>query len=403
VRSTSPARRSAIAIGAATAINLPLGTIYAYSVFLKPMESLLAVSRTEMSIVFAIAAIGFTVGMNVTPRLYRALSPVLLLVASGTASSIGLFVAARASGFAELVLGYGVLFGLGGGCAFTVVQQGVNQSTVKMSGLVNGYVVSLLPLGAMIGAPLIGWTIERVGLRAAMAWLGFIVCATALVAAALVRTAGIRMIDESAPATSLDHSRMDVFARLFTVFFLAASAGLMVLSQAAGMLAAYGGQTALALAGTTIITGGIAAARLGGGWLVDRFRVSVVGALAHLLSLVGALILTLWPGPLVAVPTLMMIGVGYGLISGSSVGAIAQYWHKNAFGKVTSRLYIAWCIAAVSLPVLAGWLFDRTQGYGTAILIAAAGNVLGAAVSLTLPRADHRPGRGGRPVTTSSD
>ena len=35
-------------------------------------------------------------------------------------------------------------------------------------------------------------------------------------------------------------------------------------------------------------------------------------------------------------------------------------------------LPLAWCLAAVSLPVLAGYLFDRTGGYGTPVLIAAA-------------------------------
>ena len=40
---------------------------------------------------------------------------------------------------------------------------------------------------------------------------------------------------------------------------------------------------------------------------------------------------------------------------GMAAGAIAQYWHKNQFGHVAGRLYIAWCAAAVGLPVLAGF------------------------------------------------
>ena len=110
-----------------------------------------------------------------------------------------------------------------------------------------------------------------------------------------------------------------------------------------------------------------------------------VAVFAHLFSLAGAILLSVWPGPWVAIPALTMIGMGYGFISGTTAGAIAQYWHKNSFGRVASQLYIAWCIAAVSLPVLAGWLYDRTQGYGTAVLIAAAGNVLGAIIAWGLP------------------
>lgn len=386
MRPLSPGARTTVALVAATAINLPLGTIYAFSVFLKPMESLLSITRAETTLVFGIATVCLTIGMNMAPRLYRFIAPVPLLVACALLGGSGLFIAARASGLFELLLGYGLIFGLGGGCAFTVLQQGVNQSLTRPSGMINGYVISLFPLGAMIGAPLIGWTIASHGLRVALAGLGVTVLLTGLLAAALVRFADIRMADASSSHAPLKASRDPMFIRLFLVFFLAASAGLVVLSQAAGILQAYGGQTVLALAGTTIITGTIAAARIGGGWLVDRFAIPHVIASAHLLSLAGALILVLLPGAIIAVPTLTMIGVGYGLISGAALGTIARFWHKNAFGAMAGRLYIGWCFAAVCLPVLAGWLFDRTQGYGAAMLIAAAGNAIGALLGLTMPR-----------------
>ena len=41
------------------------------------------------------------------------------------------------------MLGYGLLFGLGGGVGFIVVQQGVNQTVRTKTGLVNGYVIEM--------------------------------------------------------------------------------------------------------------------------------------------------------------------------------------------------------------------------------------------------------------------
>jgi len=70
-------RKTAAAISAATALNLPFGTLYAFSVFLKPVETLLGVGRAEMSFVFALATITLTVGMNIAPRFYRKGSPVV--------------------------------------------------------------------------------------------------------------------------------------------------------------------------------------------------------------------------------------------------------------------------------------------------------------------------------------
>ena len=199
--------------------------------------------------------------------------------------------------------------------------------------------------------------------------------------------AGLRLTNSASVAASAppDNRRL-IFWQMFAIFFLAAAAGLMVLSQAAGMVRAYGGSVALSLAATTAITGMIAIARIAGGWLVDRFAIPTVMASAQAFALAGAIVLTLWPGPEVAAVTLCMIGMGYGFISGAVAAAIGVYWTAGEFGRIASRVYIAWCIAAVSLPVLAGHLFDLTGGYRTAIMIAGFGNLIAVAVCLCLPR-----------------
>ena len=380
----TPGQRSAAALLAASVVNLPFGTLYAFSVFLKPMEALLGATRAEMSFVFGLATVTLTIGMNFAPQLYRRLSPAALAVACGVSSGAGLWLSASASSFLQFALGYGVLFGPGAGVLFIVAQQAVNQTVAGSRGLANGYVVSLYPLGAMLGAPALGWSIQAFGVRPALAGLGVVVLAACAVAAALLRAADIRMLDASAaPAEAGRLGR--TFYLLAAVFFLAAAAGLTVLSQAAAIVQAYGGAAALAVGATTFITGAVGAARIAGGWLVDHFRAARVAVGAHLCSLAGALLLTFVPTPLTAAFALGLIGVGYGIVSGLTAGAIAQYWDKNQFGLVASRLYIAWCAAAVSLPVLAGALFDRSGSYASAVWIAAGINVLGALVASRLP------------------
>jgi MFS family permease len=261
----------------------------------------------------------------------------------------------------------------------------VNQSVSARSGLANGYVVSLYPLGAMLGAPLFGWAIEAHGIRTTLAGLGATVLAACAVTALLMRAADIRMQQESLQEQTTKEQQWRLFLLLAMVFFLAAAAGLMVMSQAAGMVQAYGGATALAVGATTFITGAVGAARIAGGWLTDRFAIPRVAMGSQLFAFCGALALSLWPGPLVAVPALAMIGMGYGVISGLTAAAIARYWGRDAFGRVAGRLYIAWCVAAVSLPVFAGWLYDRTAGYGAAVLLAGALNLLAVAIAARLP------------------
>jgi OFA family oxalate/formate antiporter-like MFS transporter len=374
-------------LAASTALNAPIGSLYAFSVFLQPLEALLGLTRADLAFVFALAAAAFGVGMMVAPSLYGVASTPLLVTACALANALGLALAATAGGLTQLAIGYGVLFGLGGGAAYILVQQMVNLAVTRRQGLVNGYIVSLLPAGAMIAAPLFGWGIRAFGVRATLGGFAVVLAITGFASAWLVAHAGVAASAETGNVTLAEgERRRAVFWRLSIVFFLAASAGLMVLSQAAGIIAAYGGAAALAVYGTTFITATIAASRLGGGWMVDWLAIPSVAAGAHTVALAGNVALTLWPGPLVSVFSLALVGMGYGVISGVTAAAVAVYWRRALYGRVASRVYIAWAAAAIVLPIVAGRLFDVTHGYGAAVLIAAGANALGILVSLGLPR-----------------
>ena len=379
--------RVATALAAVVVLNLPLGTVYAFSVFLRPIESLLGLTRADLSFVFGLTLVAFTLGMNLAPWLYRRATPAILVGASSAVAAGGMVLAAMAGGLAQLALGYGVLFGLGGGAAYALLLQGMNLMPIARRGLVNGFIVSLYPAGAMLGAVAFGWALGIWGLRATLGGLAATLALAGLASAVLVAACGMVLVPPgSAGAAARPARRPSIFWRLWTVFFLAAGAGLTVLGQAAGMVEAYGGTPALALAATTGIAAAIAVARIGGGWIADRLPASLVMAGAHLLAMGGNAALSLWPSPAVAVGSLAVVGVGYGLVSGSTAAAIGVYWGPNHYGRLAGRLYVAWCAAAVTLPVLAGRLFDLTGGYAGAILVACAGNALGCLVAASLPR-----------------
>ena len=390
------------AVVAATVLNAPLGSLYAFSVFLKPLEALLGLSRADLALVFALASGGFGAGMILAPHFFGLAATSTLVLACATASALGIAVAATAGGLLQLAVGYGVLFGAGGGAAYILAQQAVNLAVTRRHGLVNGYIVGLYPAGAMIAAPLFGWSIGAFGVRATLGGLATVLAVTGSISAWLIAQSRVTLAAAAAASIAPDEGerRRPVFWRLWIVFFLAASAGLMVLSQAAGIITAYGGATPLAIYGTTFIAGTIAVARLGGGWMVDWLTIPAVAAGAHAVALAGNVALTLWPGPGVSVLALALVGLGYGVISGVTAAAVAVYWRRALYGRMASRIYLAWCAAAIVLPITAGYLFDLTHGYGSAILIAAGGNALGILVALGLPHqrtaraASTRPAKG---------
>ena len=343
------------AIAAATALNAPLGSLYAFSVFLKPLETLLGLSRADLALVFALATVGFGVGMNLAPYVYGSRSTPLLVLACAAASSLGIALAATAGGLVQLAFGYGVLFGFGGGAAYILVQQVVNLAVTTRQGLVNGYVVALYPAGAMIAAPVFGWSVGQFGVRATLGGFATVLAVTGLISAWLIAHSGVTL---SAGAPTPRRTRTSgagpCFWRLSLVFFLAASAGLMVLSQAAGIITAYGGTTAARRLRHDVhrrqyrrrargrrVDGRLAEHSRGG-----RRRPRHRARRQH-----GA---DAGPGPEVSVLALTLVGLGYGVISGVTAAAVAVYWRRALYGRMASRIYLAWCAAAIILPIAAG-------------------------------------------------
>ena len=123
------------AIAAVTALTLPLGSIYAFSVFLKPIEAELGIPRSALSFVFGLATVGFTLGMNLAPLLYRLASPAALIMTNAVVAALGIEMASRATGLPMLLLGYSVVFGISGGTIFIILQQAVNLLVRTRTGL----------------------------------------------------------------------------------------------------------------------------------------------------------------------------------------------------------------------------------------------------------------------------
>src|SRR5262245_19931762 len=193
------AERLWAALLAATLMNLPLGSVYSFSVLLRPIEQELAIPRSALSLVFGLATAGFTVGSVAAAFLYRVASAPTLIFMSVVTAAGGVAVAATAPGLAQLLLGYGVVFGTGGGVAYIVLQQGVNMLVQQRRGLVNGYIVALYPMGAMIATPAFHICNEAFGWRTTLGVLAAVLAACGLASALLAWHSGARLV---APAGS---------------------------------------------------------------------------------------------------------------------------------------------------------------------------------------------------------
>ena len=192
--SHGPAGRLWAALLASTLLNLPLGSVYSFSVLLRPLEQDLGIPRSALSLVFGVATVGFTVGSVAAAFLYRLAPLPVLVFASALVAAGGIALAAAAHGLPQLLVGYGVVFGTGGGVAYILCQQGVNMLVTRRRGLVNGYIVSLYPMGAMIATPAFHACNEAFGWRTTLGGLAAVLLAGGAAAALLAWLSGARLV-----------------------------------------------------------------------------------------------------------------------------------------------------------------------------------------------------------------
>src|SRR5262249_42726347 len=144
--------------------------------------------------VFGVATAGFTAGSVGAAFLYRLAPAPVLVFASAVAAAAGVALAADAHGLAQLLVGYGLVFGTGGGAAHILLQQGVNMLVRKSRGLVNGYIVSLYPMGAMIATPLFHAVNEAYGWRTTLGGLAAVLLVFGSIASLLAWHSGAKLI-----------------------------------------------------------------------------------------------------------------------------------------------------------------------------------------------------------------
>src|SRR6478752_1146073 len=219
--SPAHAERLWAALLAATLMNLPLGSVYSFSVLLRPIEQELGIPRSALSLVFGLATAGFTVGSVGAAFLYRVASAPILILASALVAAGGVAVAATASGLPQLLVGYGVVFGTGGGVGYILCQQCVNMLVQRRRGLVNGYIVSLYPMGAMIATPAFHACNEAFGWRTTLGGLAAVLLACGTGAALLAGLSGARLAMPAGKTAERPATLGPTFLKLSATFFLA--------------------------------------------------------------------------------------------------------------------------------------------------------------------------------------
>jgi OFA family oxalate/formate antiporter-like MFS transporter len=364
---------------AAMLVTFVLGSVHAFSVFLAPLEMLLGLPRSQISLIYSFALVAITLSVTLGYRIYGLLPAGWLVSITGAVAATGLALAASASGWWTLFAGYSIAFGVSNGIGYGFCLQLAGRVMPARKGVAMGAVTAAYAVGSILFAQLIAWRIAAASVSAAFAAIAVAVLLCALLAALVMHFSGASY---GASKLSAADSRERLDRRSLWQFWFAyvtgVFAGLMAIGHAAGIALARGADIELSTA--TAMTVGVGSA-LGGfvaGWMVDRWPLSsfLVGLpLLSALALLG--IGATNCGAQATLALLGVVGFSYGSIIAIYPVAIADRFGlqgPQAYG----RVFLAWGFAGLVAPWSAGFIFDRFAGYQPALLIAAAVALLSA-------------------------
>jgi OFA family oxalate/formate antiporter-like MFS transporter len=384
-------------------MNLALGTLYAWSVFVAPLEKEFGWKRAETSNVFTIAVVVFALSFILAGRLQDKFGPFWVSLTGGVLVSLGFFLCSYTHSLNYLYVCFGVIGGLGNGFGYATPIPVMAKWFPDKRGLAVGLAVGGYGGGSAIFGPLANLKlIPAYGVHTTFMILGVIFLFMTVFGAFLLHNppAGYKPAGwvpapaAKSAATTYEFSPGEVlhtptFYFMWIAYALGASAGLMVISQLVPFAKSVGiPSAALATMGLVVGAIGNASGRILSGWMSDTLGRLNVLRLMIAISMIAMPILYQVGGNVAPLYVMVFIVYWcYGTQLSVNASTTADFWGTKNAGINYGMLFSAWGVAGIIGPRIAGVLFDKYKNYQMAFYTAA---VL-AAVALLCELAAKRP------------
>ena len=376
-------------------MNLALGVIYAWSVFVAPLNADFDWTRTQVSVVFTIAILSVGSWFVVAGFLQDRFGPRMVAAFGGILYALGFFLASQAESLIWLYVTFGAIAGAGNGFGYAIPIPVCSKWFPDRRGLAVGLVVGGYGAGSGIYGPLAREIlIPAYGWQGTMQISALVFLVMTLAAAYLLKnpppgyqpptpagaqTAGGAQkppILVARDFTTGEMVRTPTFYLLWIAYCLGTAAGLMVISQLVPVGEAAGLGAAAAL-GLTIGAIGNTGGRVLSGWMSDTGGRLNTLRLMVLLSAVALPLFYLMRGEVALFYLLLfVIYYCYGTLLSVFASTCADFYGTRHMGVNYGLLFSAWGIAGIVGPVIAGQVFDATGNYELAFHVAAALSVV---------------------------
>jgi len=386
-----------IVIFAGFLLNLMLGIVYAWSVFVKPLMNEFGWSKTEASLPFSIFLLVFAIMMVPAGRTQDRIGPRKVAMLGGVLLGVGFLL----SGFIEtiqnplwLIFSYGVIAGAGCGLGYACPIPVARKWFPERVGLATGLVVMGFGMSALIFAPLESILINTYGIGNAFRIIGVILLVVAVFAASMLanppESSSPKTAQKTVVVTAKEYGPSEMlrdyrFYILWLCFFFMALAGLMVIGHIAPYAQERGVEPLAAAFAVSILSIANALGRPGAGALSDRIgRANTM----FLLFLIQGITLIAFPHVALALITIYICAAIIGFNFGSNFSlfpsATGDFFGTKNLGVNYGLVFTSYGVGGLVGPIMAGYVFDVTGSYEIAFLVAGVLALIASLMSFTL-------------------
>ena len=378
-------------------LQVALGSVYAWSVFRKPLskEFHWTIPQVTLTFTISILALGFAAFFG--GLWLKKAGPRVVAMTGGALYGIGVFLASfSGNGLLWLYLTYGLIGGVGLGFAYIVPISVLVKWFPDRRGLMTGIAVGGFGAGALVTAPVATSLISSVGVLHTFAYLGIAYLIVAVISAYFLQNPPDGWLPEGwKPAEKTKSQKADdngftlggalktwQWWALWVLLFLNTSAGISIISQEAPMFQEFGKVTVIVAASMVgIVSIGNALGRIFWAWVSD-----LIGRRGTFVAMFIVQMVLFWllPGlssvaaiTIIAFLILMCYGGGFGTMPAFA----ADYFGALNVGSIYGLMLTAWGFASAFGPLLIAGLRQSTGNYTSGLHIIA----IVMAVSIVVP------------------
>ncbi|MCF6465039.1 oxalate:formate antiporter [Clostridium sp. Cult2] len=373
-----------VVLGAATGINFVSGVLYTWSVISKALITQLNWTSKEASLPYTIATISFVIAMVIFGRVQDQKGPKLTGTIGGVLMGLGFILSGFTTNPNMMILTVGIIAGVGIG----TLNASTTPPTVKWfppekKGLITGIVVAGVGLSSILYSPLANYIMNIKCVSITFIYIGMIGLIVSVVLAQFLKNPpeGYKPISKRNPRenNNISFSNRDYewkemikttnFYKLWLMLGLSSSAGLMItghITNIAKVQINWESGFLLVILLALFNTFG----RLLGGSMSDKIGRINTMRIIFILQGINMFLFSKYMNIGLMSVGVAIAGLCYGAGFAIFPSATSDLYGTKNFGVNYGLIYTGWGLGGTIGPMTGAAIFDSTQSYNKAYIVA---------------------------------